>query len=182
MIFMINITIMVFVLFVVAIQIHKYNQIVFDKYRFKYFALRDRLAMLVVNHKLEEDSWEYQGVIDAINFHIRTIEGVSISKIISLLIKYHVSPEEERKVKIIKKKVDHPEVLEIMADFMETTASLLECNSRIQIALLKRFSKKEKSKHPGNLGQIASHKAALDKVRSYRDELRSSLGNRPVMA
>lgn len=182
MVFVVNVAIMVFVLFIVAIQIEKYNQIIFDKYRFKYFALRDRLAMLVVDHKLDEYSWEYQKVVDAINFHISTTEGVSINKIVSLLIEYHISPEEERKVKIIKKKVDHPEVLEIMAEFMETTAGLLERNSRIQMSLLKRFSEKSKNKHLIGLGQIASHKVALDKVYSYRDELRHSLGTRPVMA
>lgn len=182
MVFIVNIAILAFILFIVATQIQKYNQIVFDKYRFRYFALRDRLAMLVVNNKLEEDSWEYQKVVDTINFHISTTEGVSINKIISLLIEYHTSPEEERKVRIIKKKVEHPEVLEIMAEFMEVTASLLERNSRTQIALLKRFSKKQKSRHSKDMGSITSHKLALDKVLSYRDELRNSLEAKAVIA
>lgn len=179
MVFLGNLILLVFILLIFAVQIDKYNEIILDKYRFRYFALRDRLAMLVVNRKLEEGSWEYQRIIDAVNFHINAIETVSIQDIICLLIDYHTSPEEECKVEIIKKKLDHPEIIEIMAEFMDITGQLLERNSRMQIKLLKNFNK---NKHAQDMRSISSHKAALDKVRSYRDELRGSLEAKVALA
>lgn len=170
-----NLLLLVVVLYVLAVQIDKYNHIIFDKYRFRYFELRDKLAMLVIDGKLDENSWEYQKIVSAINFHIKTIETVSINKIISLLIQYHTSPEEERKVRIIQKKTEHPEVIEIMAEFMDVTVSLLKRNSKMQIKMLDVICKTEKKAHKKELRPIASHKLALDKLTSYRDDLRGSL-------
>lgn len=181
MVFLGNLIVLIFVLFIVAVQIGKYNEIILDKFRFKYFALRDRLAMLVVNSKLKEDSFEYQQIIDTINFHINAIETLCIQDIIYLLAEYHTSPEEERKVKIIKKKLDHPEIIEIMAEFMDITRQLLERNSKMQIRLLKHINSRG-SKHAQDMRSISSHKAALDKVISYRDTLRGSLGNNVAIA
>lgn len=173
----------VFVLFVIAIQIDTYNKIIFHKYRFQYFALRDRLAMLVVNSKLDEDSWEYQEIVDTINFHINVTETMSISKIISLFAQYHLSPEEECNVKIIKRKLNNEEVIDIMADFMEITGSLLERNSRMQMRFLAWLAaRKRPTKHINEMRAIANHKVALDRIYSYRDELRRACGAKVAIA
>lgn len=181
--FLVNMIILVFVLFVFSTQIDTYNKIIFSKYRFQYFALRDRLALLVVNGKLEENSWEYRKIVGTINFHINTLETVSIHKIISFLAQYHSSPEEGRRVKIIKKKLDHPEVIEILAEFMDLTGRLLERNSGMQLRFFRSSSKTDESrKHAEDMQPIEKHKVALDRVQSYRDELRNSLGNKLALA
>jgi len=54
MIFIVNLIILIFFLYIVAIQIQQYNNIISDKYRFRYFALRDRLALLVANNEIQD--------------------------------------------------------------------------------------------------------------------------------
>lgn len=170
-----NVILLAVVLYFIATIIDRYNQIIFDKYRFKYFVIRDRLAMLVVEGKLKEDSWEYKQIIDTINFHIKTIESVSINKIISMLINHLTSNAEERKVKIITKNIEHPEVIAVMADFMDVTVSLLERSSKMQIKLLKICSKASQRSHRRDMSSIVDHKKGLDKAITYRDNLRDSL-------
>ncbi len=103
MIFIVNLIILVFFLYIVAVQIQQYNNIISDKYRFRYFALRDRLALLVANNEIQEDSWEYQKIIDTINFHISAVETMSIEKLMSVLIEFHTSQEEARRIKLYEK-------------------------------------------------------------------------------
>ncbi len=176
MIFLMNLVIILAVLYIVSVQISKYNEIIFKKYRFKYFSLRDDLAMLVVSGKIKEESWEYQQLIDTINFHIQTIESMSINKIIAMLVEYHTSPEEERKVRIIKKKIKHTEVISIMAEFMDVTSQLLERNSKMQIKFFSSFNKKASTK------PITSHKVALDKVNARKHLLNRALSSSALPA
>ena len=149
MIGLLNLVILLFFLYFISVLISKYNEMIFDKYRFRYFSLRDRLALLVIKGELEEDSWEYKKLIDTINFHISTVETMSIERIVHLLIQYHTSSEEERNVRLIKKNIKSVEVLRITDDFMETTASLIARNSRAQIklaSLIHRVFGKDSSK------------------------------------
>jgi hypothetical protein len=179
MIFLMNLVIILAVLYIISVQISKYNEIMFKKYRFKYFSLRDDLAMLVVSGKIKEESWEYQQLINTINFHIQTIESMSINKIIAMFVEYHTSPEEERKVRMIKKKIKHIEVISIMAEFMDVTSQLLERNSRMQIKLLNVFSSFNKK---ASTKPITSHKVALDKVNAHKHLLNSVLSSNALPA
>ena len=97
--FMLNLILLFTVLYIFSVQISAYNEVLFDRCRFRYFALRDQLAMLVINGKLEEDSWEYQTIVDTINFHINTVEKLSIDKVMRVLVEYHISPQEEKTVR-----------------------------------------------------------------------------------
>ncbi|TYT73161.1 hypothetical protein [Desulfobotulus mexicanus] len=189
MIFLGNLLILIFVLYVFALQIDRYNKIIMDQYSFKYFELRDRLAMLVIHGELEEDSWEYKDIIKTINFHINAIETMSVSRIISSLVAYHTSSDEDKKVEIIKKSVDNPEVLEVMAEFMNTTALLLERNSKVQIKILQwllksSVSKKFIFKHLSNTNMKSTLdiKTTLDKLNAYREDFQKNIRQQTATA
>jgi uncharacterized protein YjgD (DUF1641 family) len=169
-----NLLLLVFVCYIFALQVSRYNQVVFDKYRFRYFALRDKLAMLVVKGVISENSWEYKQIIDSINFHIKTIESVSINKIIKVLIDYHNSTEEERRVEVIKKKIENEEVRKVMVEFMSITSSLLERNSKMQIKVIKHMSKMRRRKSANNFSVIVNHKKAVEKINQYKSDFKGN--------
>ncbi len=171
MIELLNLVVLLFFLYFVSVLIGKYNEMIFDRYRFRYFALRDRLALLVVKGELKEDSWEYKKLVDTINFHISTVETMSIERIVSLLVQYHTSPEEERNVRLIKKNIKNEEVLRIMGDFMETTASLLARNSRAQIRLVSLIHRFFGKNSPKRMHGLEKPEVALKKINDHREAL-----------
>lgn len=133
---LVNALLLVTVCAFVSAAIGFYNQIIIDRYRFRYFALRDRLSCLVVKGRLAENSWEYQCIVDVLNFHIKTVETMSIRKIVETLADFHTSDDEQRNVKKMKTADIDKEVLEVLSAFFHTTSSLLRRNSRVEIAIL----------------------------------------------
>jgi len=127
----------VFILYIMFLWLREYNELKITKYRFKYFALRDELAMLVINGKLEENSWEYKHIISTINFHINATESMSIMRVVDLLIRYHTSSEEEKEIEFLEKRVDNEEMASIIAKYMSITIELIKRNSRTQIYLIR---------------------------------------------
>jgi len=164
-----NIILLFIVLYFASIQIEKYNQIILDKYRFSYFALRDRLAVLVVEGKLKEDSWEYDKIISAINFHIKAVEDISINKVISALIKYHNSPEEKKYVRSIQKGPVNAVLCDIMGDYLDLTHSLLLRNSKMQMKILSLIAGMNRT-----TDFMKERKTAIDNVGTYRDSFREA--------
>lgn len=118
------------------VLIREYNDLVFTRYRFDYFALRDELAMLVMRGRIDEDSWEYQRIVSAINFHISAVETMSIIRVVSMLIAYHTSPEGKQQFAVLARRIDDPELTAIMLRYMDTTYELLVRNSRCQILFI----------------------------------------------
>lgn len=179
MIFIINLIILIFCLYIVAVQIQQYNNIISDKYRFRYFALRDRLALLVANNEIQEDSWEYQKIIDTINFHISAVETMSIEKLMSVLIEFHTSQEEARRIKLYEKNIDNEAVLHILADFMEVTSSLLRRNSKMQIWAINIFcnlhDQKQSTKSIPEIEKMKGRTIALENIDSFKDSLNSRI-------
>lgn len=133
--FIINLIIITISLYIVFQLIQKYNMVVFDRYQFEYYALRDRLAMKVVKGELDENSWVYRHVVDAINYHIKTVESVSMIRVIEFLVEYHIKKSEKIAVDRMVDKVEDKEVLSIMYEFMELTGKLLYRNSRVQMIM-----------------------------------------------
>ncbi|RVU47055.1 hypothetical protein [Rubrivivax rivuli] len=125
-----------FLCYVLFLQIDEYNKLIITKFKFRFFALRDRLALLVVYKGLAEDSWEYKETVKALNFHISSTEKLSLMRLIEVFSDYHTSPEEERKVERYSRKVDREDVREVLTDFFMTTHSLIRRNSRAQIACI----------------------------------------------
>jgi hypothetical protein len=164
-----------FLCYVLFLQIDEYNKLMVTKFKFHFFALRDRLALLVVYKKLPEDSWEYLETVKSLNFHISATERLSLMRIIELLSEYHTSPEEESKVQKLNRKVEREDVREVLADFFMTTYHLIRRNSKAQIALvlgaarLVRLFHREPSEamkvavpNPAHaLNALQSHSAAL---------------------
>ena len=125
-----------FLCYVLFLQIDEYNALVITKYKFRFFALRDRLAMLVIFHGLPEDSWEYKETVKALNFHISATEKLSLMRIIEVITSYHTSPQEEKKFQRFRRRVDRDDVRLVLTDFFKTTHSLLLRNSRAQVAVI----------------------------------------------
>ena len=127
-------TILIYFLF---LQIREYNQLVFTRYRFRYFALRDELALLVMRGRINEDSWEYQRIVEAINFHISAVETLSIIRLVNLLIAYHTSPNEKQQFELLARRIEDPDIVRIMVQYMDTTYDLLRRNSRAQLRCIR---------------------------------------------
>lgn len=184
MITLINVIILTLILYTFSVQISTYNSLVFEKHRFRYFAIRDRLALLVVYGKIEEQSWEYQRIIDAVNFHIKTIENMSINNIIRLLVRYHNSPDESNVVNMIHKKIDNEEVIKIMVEFFDITSAILKRNSWMQLKAVKIILSMRKRPNilddPEILNMpevesIRNSKSALENIKTFRDSLNENL-------
>lgn len=164
------------ILYAVFVLIREYNALVMTKYRFRYFALRDRLAMLVAAGKLDEDSWEYQHIVDTLNFHISAVEDLSIMRVINLLVEYHTSKDEESRVQKLSRDIDREDIKKIVVAYMTVTHSLIRRNSRVQMALLsalaafvpKSSTMRHRRKHTISvnpkkaLTAIEQHKACFD--------------------
>jgi len=103
---------------------------VLDKYRFRFFAMRDEMALMVVNGQLEEESWQYQTIIDAINHNIRTIEDVSDEHRISMLLADLVRPEAQKRVRQFSQQLEEDRVKAIVYDYFVTTRSLIVRSGR----------------------------------------------------
>lgn len=125
------------VLYCFFLLIREYNELLFTSYRFRYFALRDELAMLVMRGRIDEDSWEYRQIVSAINFHISAVETLSMIRLVSMLIAYHTSPEEKRQFAVLARRIEDDELKAIMVRYMDTTRDLLMRNSRCQIAIIR---------------------------------------------
>jgi hypothetical protein len=123
-------------LYFVFLLIRERNDLIFTRYRFRYFALRDEMAMLVMRGRIQEESWEYQRIVAAINFHISAVETVSMIRVVSILIAYHTSQEGRREFSVLARRIENPDVADIMVRYMDTTFDLLMRNSRWQIRFI----------------------------------------------
>lgn len=129
------------VMYIMFVMIRETNELTRTRFRLRYFALRDELAMLVAEGKLTEDSWEYKHIIDTLNFHIRSVERLSMTRIVEMLAEYHLSADEERRVKMMRKHVDDKDVANIVVGYMNTTYDLINRNSRAQIYLVRLMAR-----------------------------------------
>ncbi|EXI92091.1 MAG: hypothetical protein AW12_00834 [Candidatus Accumulibacter sp. BA-94] len=165
------------VLYVMSLHIHAYNELRFTAYRFRYFELRDKLAMLVVQGKLREDSWEYQHIVSTINFHISAVKTVSIIRLVTMLIRYHTSSIEQQQVRALRRNIGDPAVARIMVEYMETTMDLIRRNSRAQIALIglatrvmDRFGSKARPEHE----LVVNPNEALTAIETRKSEFQAA--------
>lgn len=164
------------VLHILFVLIRESNELTRTKFRFRYFELRDRLAMLVANGELSEKSWEYQHIVETLNFHISAVERLSLFRIVDVLANYHLSKEEEKQVQLISKKVENRQVAEIVVGYMETTYELIQRNSRMQLAILRGmkrvfFRTKYKDLPPKANLVATTPTRALSAIRSHQSTL-----------
>lgn len=171
-------------LYVISRQIDFYNAIVFDKYRFRYFALRDQLALMVVRGELQEDSWEYQKIVDTLNFHISSVETMSVATLLQSLAEYHTSQDEARTVRVIRKRIEDPRVLRILISYFDTTRELMWRNSRSQIrfmSVVAKFLRTKKSRkaaaYSPQIRAVRTSREAISKIDSSIRDLSENLSH-----
>lgn len=170
------------ILYIVFLMIREANELTRTRFRFRFFALRDELAMLVATGQLKEDSWEYRHVIDVLNFHISAVEQVSMMRIIDSLAEYHLSPSEEKNVQALSKRVEDRQVANIIVGYMKTTHDLICRNSRVQISLVRFLGRvlKEKVKantkiHPLPVNKVATPERALSAIKTHQSAFEPKL-------
>lgn len=171
---LLSLALLSFMLYTFARQIDQYNNLIFTRYRFRYFELRDRLALLVVSGAIQESSWEYQHIINALNHHIRTVETTSIRRIARVLSDFHTSQEEKRKIRVFEKNIQHKEVIAIVVDFMKITDELLSRNSKAELYFLGVIISAAKCANRGR-GGYEKPKKALDELQTWSSKLTSRL-------
>lgn len=132
-----SLLIVVFFLYVLFLQIDTYNKLVNTNFRFRFFALRDRLAMLVCTGDIKENSWEYKYIIDALNYHVSAVEHLSIVDVIEALVQFHTSQNEDQAFRRFRKTSDNKEVKLILDDYMRTVQRMIQRNSRWQVRFIR---------------------------------------------
>ncbi len=126
--FALEFLVLVFVCWVATRLLRLYREMIIDKHRYRYFALRDNLAMLVVRGQLEERSWEYQRIIDVINHHISFADVVSEERMVSALVDAY-DPATRSTVRKLQKNVSDPDVIHILVQFFQNTRELMDRNT-----------------------------------------------------
>lgn len=165
---------------IIAYQITMYNKMVNDRFRFEYFALRDRLHLLVLTGKTNEKSEEYQQFLKVINFHINAVERLSIMRMAEVLVQFHTAPEK-RRVKITHHKFESDEIKKLMVNFLDITERLLKRNNRAEIAVVRLFSKRHKGAPKSAVGREVSRPAvALNEIQRTKEKLSHSLDSEMV--
>lgn len=174
--FILSLILLSLALTIVAYQISLYNSITNDRFRFEYFALRDRLNKLVVSGKIDQESKEYKSIMNAINFHISAVERVSIMRMAKLVVDFHATSDESTSVKIYQQKFGSEETRRLMLDFLVVTEKLLRRNNKAEMATFK-FLSTRKIKTPSNKVklQVGKPQAALNHIRQNREQLSNSL-------
>jgi len=167
--FVIGLALSTFVLFVISTQISLYNELSSERFRFRYFELRDRLAMMVVKGKISEDSWEYKNIVDSLNFHINAVETMTIWKMVSVLTAYHMSPDAERRAK--QRKIENEEVRRLMFDFLCVTKDLIRRNSRAQIKVIEYFNTRNVKPKPVVRHTVSKPIEVIDRIQDRMNAL-----------
>ena len=122
------------------IMIDQYNKLICTNYKFKFFKLRDELALLVMQGKIDENSPEYDDVVRILNFHISAVEKMSITRVISLLVEKYGNEKNFENASIKVNSIDNKEIARIMWAYMDVTYNLIRRNSKSQIKLLNFLS------------------------------------------
>lgn len=120
--------------------IDQYNKMKCTSYKFEFFKLRDELALLVMNGKIDENSPEYNDVVHILNFHISAVEKMSITRVIALLVEKYSNEKDFKKASCKVNKIDNEAIAKIMWRYMDVTYNLIGRNSRMQIWILKGIS------------------------------------------
>lgn len=123
-------------LYVIFLQIDAYNHLKVADFRFRLFAIRDDLALLVCKGEIKESSWEYRYIIDALNYHISAVETLSIVELVEAIAKFHTSHDEERAVQRFGKQVNRKDIRTILDRYTRTVREIIIRNSEWQIRFI----------------------------------------------
>lgn len=105
----------------------KYQEYRNTKLKFKFFALRDRLALLVNQGELEENSIQFGALRDSINYSIASIDDLSIMHVARMLI--DALQDESSSLSHSLFRTEHEEVQSISEAYLQLNRELLVKNS-----------------------------------------------------
>ncbi len=129
----VHVVAVVVIAYTLSILISQYRNYLEMKCKFRYFALRDDLAMLVMYGDMNEDSSEYQGLVDVINYHICAMDQITFAAKISAFMKAsQMTLDTADEIK-----VGDERVRAIMFRLLENTASVIHMNSWFELWLVK---------------------------------------------
>lgn len=168
------------IVYVAFIQIDAYNALKAEKFRLRFFAIRDELALLVCQGSLKEDSWEYKYIIDALNFHISVVERLSIVEVAEAFLRIHSSTDENKVFERFTATADREDVKLILGEYMEVVRQMLLRNSKWQIravTLVKQFLDRAKVDiSDGAKSAVLNPKPALAAIEHHKSQLMASFG------
>ncbi|MEW8232073.1 MAG: hypothetical protein AB2745_17235 [Candidatus Thiodiazotropha endolucinida] len=123
------------VLHTLSLLIKKYHEYLDIKFTYRYYAIRDRLANLVLQGKLDEKSNEYSGLIDVINYHIYSLEKITLTAKLNAILE-----ASDRTLQTANDlSLENEGVRRIVRDLLSNTDAVIRRNSKFEISLLKTF-------------------------------------------
>ena len=98
----------------------------FMEYRFRFFALRDKLARLCVNDVITQESVEFQFLIRLFNTYIKDLESCNIPTLLRRVVSLENDKEFRVKVQMLLERCyETEEVAELMYEFEKAVVELL---------------------------------------------------------
>lgn len=118
-----------------------YNQYIikvrFDEYRYKFFELRDRLALMAMKGAIDVESKEYTFLMELINYSITGFEDFKIVDFIKGLMSVKEKEETEVIVSITEKISNHSsELKEIAFEFYGTLLKAIQFKIKAVLFLM----------------------------------------------
>lgn len=167
-------------LYSIFLQIDAYNHLQITKIKFKLYSLRDRLALMVCKGELKEKSWEYEYIIDALNFHIQVVETISINEmteVMDALQHYHTSKKETQALERFESQSHSEKINSILFEYMATVQNLVERNSYWQLMVFRVLRKIRAWRHiPWSekirTNTIAGPAATIRAIQSHQELIR----------
>lgn len=107
----------------------KYRAAKFMEYRFKYFALRDRLGHLATNGILPPESRAYKQMVGMLNAHIRYTERIDLVSFAQGIVRYTQHEHQKSVEELIQTAGEIPELKEIVEDSVLLTIGIIRRHS-----------------------------------------------------
>ncbi len=142
-------------LLALGVRLKRYHlETQFMEYRFRYFALRDRLGHLAATGVIGEDSDPYRLLVTTLNYYIRRTERIDLFYFVRSFISWEADPEHRRRMSELVQecRVSHPEVSDIMHEFERLTLHIVMRHSSI-VSIMSGVQ--AVARLPGRIGVVA---------------------------
>jgi len=146
-----------------------YQEMEFNEYRFKLFALRDRLTILVMSRNIEESSVEHETLLRLINGSIEATENFKVTDFIRFLVEVSENSDIKNYLDQIYtqlEEVNNIEYAAILNEFYKISDEQLTADLRLFRILIKFMS--------GTA--VNSKKEKIDNAKDHIQNARSSFG------
>ena len=147
-----------------------YRALYFNEYRFRMFALRDRLTYLVMSGKIREGSEEHITLLKLINGAITATERFRITEFVIFLVELAQNKKLDAHIERIKEqlsKTHNSEYASIVEEFYGIAGTKLKKDTKFLRYVFRLFS--------GRL--VAEERTRVAQAKEYVEENRSVFGN-----